>query len=79
MLMEQMNVVSICLLREGVEPKNFGYRPTFYFLHPRWNRISNKTTDHNQDKNLFSILTIISHFMLYYNYEYSPRRNAIEQ
>lgn len=41
MLMEQMNVVSICLLREGVEPKNFGYRPTFHFLHPaKWNRIA---------------------------------------
>lgn len=41
MLMEQMNVESICLLREGMEPKNFGYRPTFHFPHPAtWNRIA---------------------------------------
>ena len=40
----------------------------------------NKTTDYNQDKSLFLILTIISHFMPGYNYEYSPHRwNAIKQ
>ena len=39
-LMEQRNVVSICLLREGMVPENFGYRPTFHFLYPsKWNRI----------------------------------------